>query len=438
MNYEEARAFIEESPRYGEKPGLDAIRKLLDEAGHPEKSLLFIHIAGTNGKGSVLAHISTVLTLAGYRVGRYISPTIYSYQERIQVNGMPITREDFTRLAEVLKVYTDYMEKSGLRKPSPFELETVLGFLYFKEQGCDYVVLECGLGGLHDATNVIPMENKKLAVLTSISMDHMEYLGDTLEKITLQKAGIIGPGVPVVSAPQKPEARDALYNYCARNGYELKETDLSKARLTKRTLEGQSFRYDGQEIRISLAGEPQIENAVTAYEALQMMIRHGLKLKNSQIVEGMAATRWEGRFTRISENPDIFVDGAHNPDAAEKLRMSIEEYLAGRRLIFINGMFSDKDYDTVARITAPLAEQIFTIATSGNARALSPEKLAAAISKYHTRVMPCATIGDAVNAARLAAGKDGVIVCFGSLSFIGELTAIVQGKRNQEEFLCRT
>ncbi|HIU74262.1 MAG TPA: bifunctional folylpolyglutamate synthase/dihydrofolate synthase, partial [Candidatus Pelethocola excrementipullorum] len=300
MNYEEARAYIDQRPRYGGALGLDDIRTLLFETGHPEKSLSFIHIAGTNGKGSVLSHISTVLTGAGYRIGRYISPTIYSYRERIQVNGCPISREDYTRLVEELKAGVNRMEASGLVKPSPFELETVLCFLYFKEQGCDYVVLECGLGGLTDATNVIPMENKKLAVLTSISLDHMEYLGDTLEKITLQKAGIIGPGVPVVSAPQKPESRTTLESYCSGLGVELKEVDLTLTEIKKNTLEEQVFSYHGQEITIHLAGVAQIENAVTAYEALQMLVRHGLKLTTEQIVEGMAKTRWNGRFTKIS------------------------------------------------------------------------------------------------------------------------------------------
>ena len=179
----------------------------MEELDHPERSLSFIHIAGTNGKGSVLSHISTVLTYGGYRVGRYLSPTLYSYRERFQVNGSYISREDFVRLVCVLKEGVERMEAKGIQAPTPFELETVLCFLYFREQQCDYVVLECGLGGLHDATNVIPMENKKLAVLTSVSLDHTEYLGDTLEKITLQKAGIIGPGVPMVSAPQKEEVK---------------------------------------------------------------------------------------------------------------------------------------------------------------------------------------------------------------------------------------
>lgn len=431
MNYEEARAYIDQRPRYGGALGLDAIRTLLFETGHPEKSLSFIHIAGTNGKGSVLSHISTVLTGAGYRVGRYISPTIYSYRERIQVNGCHISREDYTRLVEELKAGVGRMEAAGLTKPSPFELETVLCFLYFKEQGCDYVVLECGLGGLTDATNVIPMENKKLAVLTSISLDHMEYLGNTLEKITLQKAGIIGSGVPVVSAPQKPEARAALESYCSCLGVELREVDLTRAEVKKNTLDEQDFSYDGQEITIHLAGVAQIENAVTAYEALQMLARHGLKLTTEQIVEGMSKTRWNGRFTKISENPLILVDGAHNPDAAEKLWMSIQQYLAGRRLIFINGMYSDKDYETVARITAPLAEQIFTIAAPDNERALPPKELARIISKYNPSVTPCSSLEEAVDHAKQAAGKDGVILTFGSLAFIGELTAIVEEKGKQ-------
>ena len=424
MNYKEAREYIEQRPRYGGELGLDAIRRLLEELDHPERSLSFIHIAGTNGKGSVLSHISTVLTYGGYRVGRYLSPTLYSYRERFQVNGSYISREDFVRLVCVLKEGVERMEAKGIQAPTPFELETVLCFLYFREQQCDYVVLECGLGGLHDATNVIPMENKKLAVLTSVSLDHTEYLGDTLEKITLQKAGIIGPGVPMVSAPQKEEVKKTLESYCKSHGFQWKAADLSEAEVISATLEKQCFRYDGQEFTIQLAGTAQIENAVTAYEALQMLIKHGLDLETSQIVEGMKKTQWNGRFTKISEHPIMIVDGAHNPDAAMKLRSSIEQYFAGRRLIYINGMFSDKDYETVARITAPLAEQIFTIAAPDNDRALPPERLADTIRQYNAHVTPCATIREAVCAAKQAAGDDGVILTFGSLSFIGELTAI--------------
>lgn len=436
MNYQEARAYIDEKARYGGELGLDAIRGLLEEMGHPERCLSFIHIAGTNGKGSVLSHISTVLSYAGYRVGRYISPTLYSYRERIQVDGRFISREDYVRLVEALKAGVERMEAGGLLKPSPFELETVLGFLYFKEQGCDYVVLECGLGGLTDATNVIPMENKKLAVLTSISLDHMEYLGDTLEKITMQKAGIIGPGVPVVSAPQKAEARRTLEDYCGSRGNELKEVDISLADVEMNTLDEQIFTYDGQEFTIHLAGAAQIENAVTAYEALCMLARHGLRLTRGQIVKGMSQTRWNGRFTKISDHPLMLVDGAHNPDAAEKLKKSIEQYLAGRRLIYINGMFSDKDYETVAKITAPLADEIFTIAAPDNDRALPPEELARIIGRYNPRVTPCSTIKEAVGAAEQAAGMDGVILTFGSLAFIGELTAIVEGERESGGYKC--
>lgn len=426
MNYTEARAFIDERPRYGGELGLDAIRALLEEVGHPERSLAFIHIAGTNGKGSVLSYISTVLTEAGYLVGRYISPTLYSYRERVQVNGTYIGREDYTRLVGVLKTAVERMAQKGIIKPSPFELETVLSFLYFKERRCDYVVLECGLGGLNDATNVIPMENKRLAVVTSVSMDHMEYLGDTLEKIALQKAGIIGHGVPVILAPQKPEVERVIEDCCRDRESVLVKTDLSRVEFVHADLEGQSFYYRGNLIEVRLAGAAQVENAAAAFDALQALCKQGIRITPEQISEGMKKTRWNGRFTKIADCPLTLVDGAHNPDAAAKLKASVEQYLPGRRLIFINGMFSDKDYVSVARITAPLAEQIFTIATPGNDRALPAEELAEVIGRYNPHVRPCGSIREAVMAAREAAGEEGVILTFGSLSFIGMLTEIVE------------
>lgn len=464
MNYQEARAFIEEKQRYGGEISLNAIRALIEETGHPDDALKFIHIAGTNGKGSLLAYISTTLTHAGYRTGRYISPTLYSYRERIQVDGEPISREDFVRLAKVLKRAVAVMKEKGIQKPSPFELETVLGFLYFKEMKCDFVVLECGLGGRDDATNVINPKNKCLAVFASISLDHMEYLGNTLTEIATVKAGIATEGIPLVMAPQKEETVTAVTKYCQKHHNPLVCADISKVEnlvdelvsgelrsgdsqhLSKKnvhTAVEQRFTYKGCEIVLHLAGAAQVENAITAFEALTYLGNHGVRLTGKEITEGLAITEWNGRFTILSDHPIFVVDGAHNPDAAKKLKASVEHYFPGKKLIYIMGVLADKDYESVLQLMVPLASKIFTIAPPDNPRALSAENLSKSAEKYRnsepdktgkadnvseTFAVSCRSLEEARKLAVEQAGEDGIILAFGSLSFIGPLTSIINSK----------
>lgn len=429
MDYREARAYIEEQQRYGGEMSLGPIRALLEELGHPERCLRFIHIAGTNGKGSILSYISTALTHAGYRVGRYISPTLYSYRERFQVNGSFISREEYVEFAEKIRQAVENIAERGGRKPSPFELETVLGFLYFRARNCDLVVLECGMGGRDDATNVIPAP--ELCVFASISLDHTQYLGGTLEEIAAVKAGILKEGTWAVMGGQKPEASRVLEKVCLAKKIPFFKAEPEKALTQKDSLEGQVFLYHGYRLEISLAGSCQKENAVTAFEALKALQKKGWALTDAQILEGIRKTLWQGRFTKIWDHPLFYVDGAHNPDAADKLRQSVRQYFAGRRLFFIIGVLKDKDYRRVVSMTAPLAEQIFTIETPDNDRALPAEELAEVIAEYNPRVAACQRISDAVEQAYLAAGKDDVILAFGSLSFLGELTRQVSEYRER-------
>jgi dihydrofolate synthase/folylpolyglutamate synthase len=426
MNYKEARSFIEGRPGVI-LPGLERMEALLEELQHPERDLRFIHIAGTNGKGSVLSYISTVLSCAGYRVGRYISPTLYSYRERFQINGGFISREDFTRLAEKTADAVKRMEEKGFPRPSAFEMETALGFLYFKEQKCDWTLLECGMGGRGDATNVIPAP--ELAVFASISMDHMQYLGSTLAEIAEEKAGILKEGSCAVTCRQKPEVMEVLERVCREKSVPLLVADAAEAEILRDDLEGQDFRYHGARLEISLTGSCQTENAVTALEALNVLKRRGWTLPDRAVSEGFRTTAWNGRFTCIGKKPYFFVDGAHNPDAAEKLRKSIERYFPEKRLIYIQGVFADKDYREIIRITAPLADEIFTVATPGSKRALPAEQLAEAVAEVNSRVQACAGLKEAVRRAYGAAGEEDVILAFGSLSFIGELTEIVRTYR---------
>lgn len=409
--------------------GLDRIEALLEELHHPEQGLKYIHIAGTNGKGSILSYVSTTLTYAGYRVGRYISPTLYSYEERFQINGAEISRELYTELAAQIAGAVARMEERGIPCPSAFELETVLSFLFFQREQCDYVVLECGMGGEGDATNVIP--SPEAAVLASISLEHQEYLGDTLEEIAWTKSGIVKEGCICVTGRQQPEALEAIRRRCREQGVPVLQAHPEEAEVLFNTLEGQEYLYRGKRIAVSLPGSVQKENAVTAWTVLQALKERGTVLTDQQIFEGMKKTVWNGRFTCIGREPWFFVDGAHNPAAAEKLAESIEQYFYGKKIYYILGIFRDKDFNQVIRLTAPLAEHIFAIETPGNPRALPAAQLAEAVKKVNSSAEACGSLAEAVEKAFRAAGKDDVIISFGSLSNIGELTELVNRRKKK-------
>lgn len=430
MNYRESRAYIEDAAQYGSVLGLDNMREMMQRLGNPQDSVSFVHVAGTNGKGSVIAYLYSALTGAGYRVGRYISPTLYSYRERLEVSGERISREKFaaciTKIAQVIREMTE----EGLPHPTPFEIETAAAFVFFKEEKCDLVLMEVGMGGDMDATNII--KNTKLAVLVSISMDHEAFLGNTLREIAEKKAGIIKPGCHVVTTLQKPEAEAVIVEKCRETGVSCIVADGSEAELLSEDIHGQSFLWKGETCRIQLAGVCQKENAVTALAALEVLDEAGYKTTMKQRLDGLAAARWSGRFSVICESPLMVVDGAHNPGAADMLAASIEHYFKGKKLYFIMGMFRDKDYRYVLSKTAHFAEKIFTIAAPGNPRALPAEELAEAAREFHPDVQAAADIEQAVDMAFDAAGAEDVILAFGSLAFIGELTRIVKQREDKK------
>lgn len=419
MNYEEAREYLDQVSKGGSVLGLDNMRELLKRLENPQDSLKFVHISGTNGKGSVLAYVSTVFKEAGYRTGRYISPTLFSYREKIQVNESFIGREDLARLTEEVKKAAEEMQNSGKGFPTIFEIETALAFLYFAEQKCDIVILETGLGGALDATNVIT--TSVMEVITSISMDHMEFLGDTLGKIALQKAGIIKPHTSVVSAVQDMEAMEVIRDVCRKKECVFDTVDQEQIKDISYGYEGQSFSYkDWKNIKISLMGSYQIKNAALALEAIEALRKLGYELNDKAVYQGMKTAVWKGRFTVISKEPFIIMDGAHNQAAAEELVRSLKLYYPGKKFYYIFGMFRDKDYHQVIRLTAPLAEHIVTVETPENPRALPAEELKKAVAEVNPSVEAAGNLRMAVNQVMEQIDKDAVIVIFGSLSFLGE------------------
>jgi dihydrofolate synthase/folylpolyglutamate synthase len=413
---------------------LDSIRNLTGALGNPQDGLKFIHVAGTNGKGSVSSFIGTVLQCSGYKVGRYISPTIYTYRERFQVNGRMIGKKELGEEMAIIKEACDALVLEGKPHPTSFEIETALAFHYFLKKQCDMVVLETGMGGTLDATNII--KNPLLCVLTSISMDHMQYLGETITDIAGNKCGIIKEGCTVVSTLQDEEAELVIEKVCEEKKAKLVFADASLAEyisLGKKgspSLEKQAFVFEGKQYEISLLGKYQIENAVIAIKALEELHAMGYqKITDAKVKKGLYDTEWKGRFTLLANKPYFVVDGAHNVAAAKKLVRSMQFYFTNRKIVYIMGMFRDKEYEKVIQITAPLASQIITVATPGNPRALPAVELAHAVSKVNPHVTSADSLEEAVEMSYLFADKESVIIGFGSLSFLGELMNIVENNR---------
>lgn len=427
MNYKEARVYLDEVSKYGSVLGLESMRELLRRLGDPQNELKFIHISGTNGKGSVLAYLSTILSGAGYRTGRYISPTLFSYRERIQVDGEYIEKESLACHVTAIAAAAEDMQKAGLPSPTVFEIETALAFLYFKEKRCDIVTLEVGCGGLLDATNVIT--TTLMEVIASISMDHTDLLGDTLAKIAAQKAGIIKPDTMVVSAQQKSEAAQVIEDTCKEQHCTLQMVDESKISNVHYGAEGQTFSYKTWEnVAISLAGSYQIKNAALALEGVEALRKLGYALSDQQVREGLLHTAWRGRFTTLRRDPTVIIDGAHNPAAALELKESLEQYFPGKTLYFVMGMFKDKDYAQVIDLTAPLARHIITVETPGNPRAMPARELAEAVGKVNPSVEWADSVAHGVEKALAMAGKEDAVIVFGSLSFLGEAADAVNEK----------
>ncbi|MCM1047685.1 MAG: bifunctional folylpolyglutamate synthase/dihydrofolate synthase [Clostridiales bacterium] len=427
MNYIEAMEYIGSIQRYGSVLGLQNMQRLCERLGNPQESLKFVHIAGTNGKGSVLAYVSTVLWTAGYKVGRYISPTIQDYRERFQINGKSIAKTKFCAYLEQVKQAVWQMEAEGLSHPTPFEIETAIAFLYFADKKCDIVVLETGLGGRLDATNII--STTVCAVLTSISMDHMAVLGKSLEEIAKQKAGIIKDNCRVVSCRQKLEAAKVIEDTAKAHGARLTVADSAMASHIKYGLSKQSFSYGKyKKLEITMSGEYQIDNAVLALEVINALQDEGFKISEDKLRQGLLLTKWLGRFSVIGKKPLFIIDGAHNEDAAKRLAESVRFYFTNKRIIYIMGVLADKEYDKIISETYELAQHIIAIKPPHNARALDAYELAAALKEYHNSVTVADSISEAVEMAYLLAGKDSdtVIIAFGSLSYLGELIYIVE------------
>ncbi|HKM03181.1 MAG TPA: folylpolyglutamate synthase/dihydrofolate synthase family protein [Lachnospiraceae bacterium] len=425
MNEKQAMEYIEKTNQIGSILGLESIRELLIRLGNPQDELKFVHIAGTNGKGSTLAYISTILRVSGYKVGRYISPTIVSYYERIQINERPIAKTKFASYLEKISLIINDMVEDGLSHPTSFEIETALGFLYFRDKKCDIVVLETGMGGALDATNII--KNTIATVFASISMDHMQFLGNTLEEIAKNKVGIIKDGCYVITTSQEKSVMKCLQDESKIHGCTFLLSDYLSLKKVKSKINKQTFTYEGfKELEISLNGRHQIENATLAISCIKALNLYGFKISEESIRKGLKETVWNGRFSVIGEKPIFIVDGAHNEDAAKRLAESIAFYFTNRKIIYIMGVLKDKEYVKIIEQTYSYAEQIITVTIPNNPRGMQAYDLAKEIKEFHNCVTVADSLQEAVEMSYLLADKNTVIVAFGSLSYLGELIGIVQ------------
>lgn len=417
MTYEEALEYIHGAHKFGKKLGLHNIRTLLGLMGDPQKKLRFVHIAGTNGKGSTSAFIGSILTEAGYRTGIYTSPYIQRFTERIRIGCREIDGTELADVTSFVKCKAEEMIAMGGNHPTEFEIITAIAFEYYYRKKCDIVVLEVGLGGRFDPTNVIDVP--ELAVITAISLDHTERLGNTLAEIAFEKAGIIKPGGDVLVYGQSPEAEQVFENACAERNAELSRADFEDIVPKSFGIDGQTFCYKGfDNLKISLLGRHQTRNAALSVDAALLLKAKGYDIPEDAIRRGLANTKWPGRMEVLSKQPVFIVDGAHNPGAAEVLRQTLDEYFPGKRRTFIMGVAADKDYRTMIEMLLPAAEKVTAVTTLTD-RALPAAQLAEYARCYCNDVRISDTIEGAIRQSMEEAKEDEIICAFGSLYYVG-------------------
>lgn len=436
MNYEESVAYLEQAASFGIKPGLERIEAMLKKLGNPETAYKVIHVTGTNGKGSVVAMITSVLENAQLRVGRYISPHLLDYTERIYICGHDISREDFAKAATVVRKAAEEIIADGVEAPTEFELLTAMAFWYFKEQKVDYAVMEVGMGGLYDSTNVIlPV----VSVITNVAMDHMKYLGNTLQEIAHQKAGIIKEGIPVVTAAQhvalkqlKKEAHEKksrIYFYGrdfeidSRNPWKHGQVVTVKRKDMPKELE-KSLLF------VPFVGAHQAVNAAVATMALSIIMKQDDRVNENDLREGLARTRWQGRFEiHDVKGVTYIMDGAHNPAGAEALMEALEEQYPDKRRLFVFTSLADKDTETVIQLLIRKGDKVFAC-EAPTPRTRKLEEIGAMIKaqKIDAAFMAEPSVKAALEDATKEAGAGDIVLICGSLYILGDAIRFIEEK----------
>ena len=415
MNVNEAIEYIHSVYWKGSPPGLYRVQGLLEKMGNPHKKLKYVHIAGTNGKGSTASMTASILQKAGYRTGLYTSPYIYRFHERIQINGEQIADEDLVEITEMVKPLASSMEES----PTEFELVCCIAFEYFARKQCDIVVLEVGMGGAFDATNII--DCPEVAVITNIGLDHTDVLGNTLEEIAATKAGIFKEGGNAVVYRGTAGVEQVFEEVCREKNVSLRKADFESLCLKAHSLDGQVFDCGSRkDLVLPLLGDHQLHNAAVVLSIADTLMEKGWKITEDHVREGLRDVKWPGRFDIVSREPLFIIDGGHNPQCIEALVKNIEDYLTDRKVVALTGVLEDKDYADMYKPVMPLVDS-FVCITPPNPRKLEAAELAAHLTRVGAKAIASETIDEGVALALREAGENGAVLCFGSLYTIGAI-----------------
>lgn len=433
MNYVESLSYLENLGKFGIQLGMERIEGLLRELGNPEQKIKTIHVTGTNGKGSVTSMITNILLAANLKVGKFTSPHLVRYNERICLNGQEISDEAFATTITAVKAAADSIVKKGVcDQPTQFEILTAAAFLYFCLEKVDYAVIEVGMGGLWDSTNVI---TPVVSVITNVSLDHTDRCGDSVERIAMQKAGIIKEKVPLVTAAEGDNALGPIVTMAM-----FKEAPVylyGKAFYgteVESSMDGQKFTlhagdFYASDYEIKLPGEHQIKNTSVAIVAAKLVSKQDDRINELALHLGVANTLWPGRLERVSQKPDLILDGAHNPDGAKALRSALDKYYPGQKVHFVFGMMGDKDMRGVIKTLIHNDDVVYTVRADGGSRAAEAEALAELVG---ANAIPMNSLAEAYHKAAAEAGKDGIICVCGSLYLVGEFKKVLlEEERNK-------
>lgn len=428
MKYQEAIKYITEVGNFGSNYGLERTYKLLEFLDNPHGKLKIIHVAGTNGKGSTTAMITSMLKESGYKVGMYTSPFLEEFEERMQINGENIPKEKLAQLMTKIKYAVDKVIEEGYNHPTEFEIITALMFLYFATEKVDFAVVEVGLGGRLDSTNVI---TPILSVITSISFDHTNILGNTLEEIAREKAGIIKAGIPTLIYPQEEIVKKVLSEKCEELGAKLYKINKDDAKLVEIIKEDKIYQLvkvkldDEYDVKLPLLGEHQILNLALALKALEIIKDKAPKLRNESTMKALSEVRWNGRLEVMSNEPYVVIDGAHNIQGIMQLDKNIRKYFEYDDLYLILGILADKDVDHMVKVITPQAKKVFTV-TPNSIRAETAEELMGAVKKYNQDCQAYSDYKNAFEDTLKLCKKDDLLLISGSLYMIGEMRGIIK------------
>ena len=430
MTYQQALDYIHSTCWKGSRPGLERTIELANRLGRPQDSLKFIHVAGTNGKGSTSAMLASILQKAGYKVGLYTSPFILRFNERMQINGQDIPDDELAEITEFVKPHAEAMTDT----PTEFELITAIALVYFARNTCDYVVFEVGMGGRLDSTNIIAPETVVASIITGIAMDHTAFLGDTPEKIAAEKAGVIKAGVPVIYGGNHPPVGEVIPSpeaiscgavireKAAEMNAPYIETDHTKLANVYSDLFGADFDFgEYKNLHVSLSGLYQPHNAANVLTVVDVLRTRGLSIPEEAIREGLSSVKWPARFEVLSKSPLIIADGGHNPEGIDAAIASVKAYFKDEKILLLTGVMADKDYTHMVSRMAEVAERAFCVRPA-NDRALDPTAYAETFRGMGVPAQGYATVAEGVKAAIEVAEREGkALLCLGSLYMYGEV-----------------